>query len=458
MSLKIKLDTLSEVERIKIAKDLTFDKNDGKKSSFQMMKMQSAPEKKEVYAFDVEDSLGGDILSIPFNYGATHLKIARRDMDDCVKMSDDCRFTAKLRDYQKEPVKEVVSYLNRVGSSCFSCYVGFGKTVCAIYIAAKTHVKTLIVVNRLVLLDQWEEEIRSFCKDVRVCKLVPAKIKDDKIPDADFYICNAINLSKFDLSDISFCIVDELHLIITEVLSQGLRRCNPRFLLGLSATPYRTDGLDGLIDAYFGKDKIIKELDRKHTVYRINTGFAPDFEIAKTGNIDWNSLLNSQCYNPYRNRWICEIVKHHSDRVFILMVKRVEQGRMLCKILEEMGIGYDSLLGKERYTDSDRRVLVATGSKASVGFSCKKLNTMVLCSDMGADFYVQAIGRIMRKQDGPEPLFFDLVDNHPSLKRHWAQRSKVYKKHGGEVSDFFKKYGKDFFSCQIKNVEKGEVC
>jgi hypothetical protein len=44
----------------------------------------------------------------------------------------------------------------------------------------------------------------------------------------------------------------------------------------------------------------------------------------------------------------------------------------------------------------------------------------------------------MRRKD-VEPIIFDLVDSHPTLKKHFEKRSKVYSKHGGEIIKFNRK-------------------
>ena len=320
-------------------------------------------------------------------------------------------------------------------------------TATAINIFSKIKLKTLVIVNRLELMSQWEKSINKFCPKAIVAQLKPGVKKKVDKDNVDIFIINAINIPKFDLSEIGFVIIDELHLIITEVLSVGLMGLHPRYLLGLSATPYRTDGLDGMIDCYFGKERITRELKRQHTVYRVFTKIKPDFVMNKMGGIDWNSMLNSQSYNEERNEFIVSIVKHFKDRYFLLLVKRVDQGKMLCDLLLKEGIEYDSMLGKERYIESEKRVLVATSGKASVGFDCPKLNTLLLCCDFGnttngdtGGHFVQILGRIMRRQDGPEPTVIDIVDDMSVLKKHWADRSKVYKRHSGVVKDFYKSF------------------
>ena len=57
--------------------------------------------------------------------------------------------------------------------------------------------------------------------------------------------------------DIGVCIIDEIHCIMAEGLSKCTQKILPRYLIGLSATPYREDGLNILLDLYFGEEKIM---------------------------------------------------------------------------------------------------------------------------------------------------------------------------------------------------------
>ena len=53
---------------------------------------------------------------------------------------------------------------------------------------------------------------------------------------------NAINVPKRSntfYSKIGTVIIDETHLILSEVFSKSLKSLQPRYLIGLSATPYR---------------------------------------------------------------------------------------------------------------------------------------------------------------------------------------------------------------------------
>ena len=84
-----------------------------------------------------------------------------------------------------------------------------------------------------------------------------------------------MNIPKFNksfLSQIGSIIVDECHLIVAEKLSKSLLSLSPRYCIALSATPYRIDGLNILLDLYFGPNKIIKN-------YVKNTSFTKSPQI-----------------------------------------------------------------------------------------------------------------------------------------------------------------------------------
>ena len=153
-----------------------------------------------------------------------------------------------------------------------SAYTGFGKTIGAINLAVNIKFRTLIIVNKIILIKQWKESILKFCPEAKVQSLTTKSKKQD----VDFYIINAQNVEKMGkifFADIGTVIVDEAHMIMAETLSKSLQYVFPRYIIGLTATPYRPDGLDQLLKFYFGSHKIIRKLYRKHTVYKVYTGF-----------------------------------------------------------------------------------------------------------------------------------------------------------------------------------------
>jgi superfamily II DNA or RNA helicase len=427
MSLKLDVSTISEEDKQKITSELVFSKKETQynKGNIQM-----------VYPYEI---INHDIY-LPFYYAVKILKKERLPREYYSSMT--AKFTSNLRPLQQEVKDEALKSLNKNGTCLLSLYCGAGKTILSIYLACKIKLKTLILISRLVLVNQWKISILKVCPDAKI-QILTTKSKID--PDADFYIMNAINVSKKERNfyyNMGTLIVDEVHLIATEILSKSLMYVLPRYSIALSATPTRPDGMDALIDVYWGPDRVSRKLYREHIAFKVNTGFEPEFSMGRTGRVDWNSVLESQCGNPERNELIIKIVKYFKNRNFLILTKRIQQGNFIIKRLEEEGEDVTSLIGVQKQFDFKSRILVATIQKAGVGFDHPKLDSLILASDV-EEYFIQYLGRIMRKEAKNEeelPYIFDLVDNNAILKKHFYTRRKIYIDHGGKIKDFNKIY------------------
>ena len=430
MSVKVNLDDLSDETRQMIADDLEF-----KTKPSYYAKVSGNDDGKVIYAFDIRDNY----IHLPFYYAINTLKLAKRDRTDFRPAK--IKFRAKLRPLQKEIKKAAIKLLNRQNCCVISLYTGGGKTATSINISVGIKLPTLIIVTRILLMDQWESSILKFCPDAKVQKITTKK---KILPDMDFYIINAINVPKFvgNFSHIGTLIADEMHLLGTEKLSEAFLYIRPKYVIGLSATPSRPDGLDDLLAAYFGTKQLYRKLHRAHTVYKVETKnyMKVDLEVKTTnmGVLDWNALLNSQAKCEKRNHLITSIVSFFPDRNFLILCKRVAHGKMIEKMLEEEGVDVTSLIGVKRSFDTNARVLVATVQKAGVGFDHPKLNGLIIAADV-EQYFIQYLGRVFRTEEG-EPVIFDIVDDFPTLKRHFTTRSGVYRKHGGTIKKFIREF------------------
>lgn len=427
MSVKINIDSLSEEVKEKLVKDLTVSPENQTK----FKKTFYTPKTPSVELFYID----GDDVVVPFSYAIKELNVKKPKSDSYKKK--EVLFVGSLRDTQKSIKDEAISLLNTHGATLIACYPGFGKTITSIYIASKIKLQTLIVVHRIVLISQWKTSIKTFCPDANVVVLSPSSKQID-IESADFFIVNAINMGKFStskfLSGIGTVIVDEAHLIMSKVLSQSLRYLFPKYLLGLSATPYRSDGLNVLLDHYFTPHRITRKLFREHIVYKINTGIAPNVEYDRNGKVNWGSLLESQSNNHERNEMILSIVQKNPERTFLILTKRVEQAKYLFQKLKEINEKVAILVESETEFDRECRVLIGTTSKAGVGFDHDKLDALILASDL-EEYFIQYLGRVFRRLD-ITPIVFDLVDDNPILKRHFATRKAVYLESGGRIEKY----------------------
>ena len=420
MSLKICIEDIDNITRDKINNDLIIRKFD---------KMGLT---KTLYIYDIIN----ENIYLPFAYSINELKLERKARKEYTCMNT--KFAATLRDAQKIIKEESINYLNKTGSVIISCYTGFGKSICAINLAQTIKLKTLIIVNKIVLINQWNESILNFCPESKVQKLTSKSIFD---VEADFYIINAINVEKLGknfLNDIGLVIVDEAHLIMAETLSRSLKNISPRYLIGLTATPYRPDGFDVLLELYFGKNKIVREMKREHIVYKVYTGFKPVMEKCENGKINWGAILKSQSEDEKRNELIVKIVNKFKDRTFLVLTKRVEQAKLLFSKIKETEDSVSSLIGSQQEFDRTCRVLVGITSKCGTGFDFPKLDALLLACDVD-QYFIQVLGRVFRRVD-IIPIIFDLIDNNPILLKHFSNREEVYIKAGGKMINFNRKF------------------
>ena len=417
MSLQTKVNELSQESKDKIAKYLEIKIEN---------KFGMGPPK-IIYPYSI---INDDII-LPFSF-ATSLKIHRPKRDNFSPL--ELPFEGTLREEQQIVRKEALQSLSNKGSVIISCFPGWGKTACAINLATAINFSTLVIVNKLVLIKQWEESILKFCPQA-IIKKPTAKTKNNE--GVHFYIMNAQNVEKMPknfFKNVGTVIVDEAHMIMAETLSKSLQYVFPRYLIGLTATPYRPDGLDILLSLYFGQHKIIRKLYREHTTFRVDTGFKPPIERTVQGRVNWGAILDAQANNQDRNDLIINLIKHYSERNFLVLVKRVEQGKYIVNKLLEQGESVTDLIGSNQEFDKDARILVGTCQKVGVGFDHSKLDALLLATDV-EEYFIQYLGRVFRTKDH-EPLIFDLVDNNNILIKHFNTRRKVYQDHGGTVKNF----------------------
>ena len=427
MSIKISLNDLTDREKETIVSTLQFTKKETEYNKFEGMR--------PVRPYDIteDESTREAVIYLPFYWALKNIKKCKMPKKDKYPLSG-VTFTGTLRPNQKEVQKEAIQSLNKTGTCILSLYTGCGKTITGINLACKIKLKTLIIVHRLVLINQWKDSIYKVCDNAKIQILGTKSEFDD---ECNFFIMNAINVTKkhhgfFD--KIGTLIVDELHVMGTDKLSQSFFYVEPKYCIGLSATPYRPDGMDDLLNVYFGEHRIVRKLLRNHYVFRVDSGFKPEHRMGANGKLDWNSVLESQTGSIERNQIIIDIVRYFKDRNFLILSKRISQVEYLVKKLEEVGESVTSLVGVKKHFNYDSRVLIATVQKAGVGFDHPKLDSLIIASDV-EEYFIQYLGRVFRTEDG-FPYIFDILDDFPTLKRHYYTRRQVYLEHGGIIKKF----------------------
>ena len=207
---------------------------------------------------------------------------------------------------QKEVCQEAVDHLNDSGCCFLNIPTGVGKTSMAIVLACSLKRKTIIVCGLTLTLSQWIEAFRLGTS------ITPQYITTKSPIKSDVVVCTPHTFIKRsgDLKDYKTIICDEMH-IETEKILTGLLKYNCEYLIGLTATLQRGDGLVGAIRLYFGETFIQRQDVKKGVaVYRVLTDYCPTpktIRIGRKTRLDYTDLINQLCCNTERNG---EITKH----------------------------------------------------------------------------------------------------------------------------------------------------
>ncbi len=445
MSVKIPISSFNNATIKKLNKDLHV-KPIVKDTSFFGGNNSYQPSLKTVEAFDTFSENSINYACVPLSYFYHHL--SSLNFVQPSPSSIDINFNGNLLTRQKEVRDEILEILNRTKSVVLSLHTGFGKTVMALYLASKIKLKTIILCHRKIIVDQWISSIKKYIPDAtysilgetptkKARKEDPNLLIDDE--DPDFIIANVINVpkkSKDFYKDIGLIIVDEIHTVCTNSFSKSLLYIFPKYLIGLSATPFRTDGMDRIIELFCGPEIVYRKLSKPFNIYKLNTDYKPDSKLNITGKLDWNSVLEGQATDVSRNELIVNLCRYFLNRNILVLVKRKEHALKLMSILKQYGEEVDVFMDTQRTFNYDCRILIATYSKGGVGFDHPKLDMLISGADVEEGFQ-QYIGRIFRRDD-VSPIYIDLIDNMSTIKKHSVTRLKICKELGGIVKDFEK--------------------
>ena len=336
------------------------------------------------------------------------------------------KFNSDLRENQKPVVKKFLEAAHSRGGGLISVPCGFGKTVLSLYLVAALKVKTLVIVHKEFLMDQWKERIEFFLPDAKVGKLQGDVVK---IEGNDIVIGMLQSISMRDypgnvFDSFGFVIYDECHHLGAEVFSRSLIKVNCKYTLGLSATPKRADGLTKVFEWYLGDTVYsIKQREEEEVKVKLIKYYSDEDEYSEIktnfkGQVNMPTMITNICLYIKRTEMILKEIEKcvKEDRKLLILSDRREHLKILNTHLNELNISNGFYLGGMKQKDlklsEDKQVMLATFSMASEGFDCKELNTIILASPKSS--IEQAVGRILRqkKEDRKHiPMVIDIIDN-----------------------------------------------
>jgi len=345
-------------------------------------------------------------------------------------------------------------------------------TVLALNILTQIGLKTLIIVHKGFLVDQWVERITQFLPKARVGK-IQAKVID--IEDKDIVIGMLQSLSMKDYPDDQFLefgltILDEIHHLSAEVFCRALQKICTRYTLGLSATMNRKDGLSKVFKMFIG-DVIHKEKrDAENNVivkaidFNIDDVEFNEMEYDYRGNPKYSTMISKLCNFNIRSEFIINVIINelkinsnqqimilgHNKVLLIYLYKAIEYRK-----IASVGYYIGGMKQNDLKISETKQVIIATYSMASEGLDIKTLTTLVLATPK-TDIE-QAVGRIMRVKDN-SPLIIDIIDQHDIFKKQWAKRRVFYQKNNYTImhTDNYNKGNPNWIEISKKQKGKGK--
>lgn len=361
-------------------------------------------------------------------------------------------FKGKPYDYQEAILKQFID-AGANGLICVPC--GKGKTFMALSLAARLGKRFLVIVDKEFLLNQWKGEMEAFFPGLRIGILQGPRAEVDP-KEYDCTICMIQSLVQKTYPDgtfrsYGFSIFDECHHLGASNFSQALLKVQTKWMLGLSATPTRDDGLTKVFEWYLGKPVYWEKRREADTTVSVK-GLQFHKEDARYSEVpvDYRGdpvlarLLTKVIECEERNDWIVEqileLLKEEGRRILVLgeRIKQLESiEAKLLALKPSLNIGYYIGGMKEEKRETAGReanVLLASYAMASEAMNIKSLNTVVLASPRKK--VEQSVGRILRERPSERkvsPLIVDIIDSHGMYLSQWRKRRAFYKACGYKI-------------------------
>lgn len=366
------------------------------------------------------------------------------------------KFQGKLSAKQTEAADSLLAH--EIG--VLSAPTAFGKTVLGAWLIAVRKANTLILVHRQQLMDQWRERLAAFLNIPikSVGQIGGGKEKPSGIIDvALMQSLNRKGQVKDIVANYGQVIIDECHHLPAFSFERVLKEVKARYVVGLTATPIRKDGHHPIIAMQCGPIRwqmsAPKQADERpfhHVVIPRMTKFSLAAEMSEAGIQEVYARLIA---DNDRNNAILEDIKStaKSGRSPIVLTERTEHLDFLADQLKEHIDNVIVLRGglgtKQRrkiseqmasISDSEERVIIATGRYAGEGFDDARLDTLFLTMPISwRGTLQQYAGRLHRLHNSKQVVqIYDYVDEKvPMLAKMYRKRLKGYAAMGYSIEE-----------------------
>jgi len=381
-------------------------------------------------------------MCVPRFYGEKKFGVIENDTRPApVKMRIPFKGTLRDSTHQNTALAKAIA----AGSGVLSLPCGYGKTTVALAIACTLGFRTMIVVHKEFLANQWRERIQQFCPGATI-----GIVQQDKVElEHDFVIVmlQSLSMKSYDVGQfdsVGTLIVDEAHHICARVFSQALFKLCPKHAFGLSATPDRKDGLTRVLhwflgDTFFAVERKNQEQVEVFAIKYDCPRYREPPPCNRVGKLSLVHMISDIVDNGHRNGVLLDTIRkitNGTDRQLLVLSDR----RLHCQELhshfpDNSGLYMGGMKEKDLETSSKKTIIFGTFSQAHEGLDIPTLDSIILATPKSD--ITQSIGRIMRETAGKKnnPRIYDMWDQWSILNSMYMKRRKVYRHGGYKIDD-----------------------
>lgn len=407
-------------------------------------------------------------------YDGKEIKLPRGTLDSSIQLLEQNGAVVKLNDLR--PITDHVNFtfrgtlttlqekaVNEIAKHDYGVLVsppGTGKTVmgCALIVARS--VPTLILVHRKQLAEQWKERLLEFIDIDKKSIDIIGSGRNKTLGIIDIAMLQTVS-RKEDIKELlgayGQIIIDECHHIPAVSFEAVMKDVPARYITGLTATPYRKDGLQAILYMQCGPVRyeieemaypaLLKKVIVQETYFGIqnDSGKKPIYEI-------WDELVDdSKRLNMIASDVIFAI---NNNRFPLILSERKEHLYKLKETIESLlansGIKaflFEGDTGKKARTAAlveinemlakgEKPYILSTGSLIGEGFDMPQLDTLFLAMPLSfKGRVIQYAGRLHRPYKGKnEVIIYDYCDLSIGLTvSMFKKRLSAYRNMGYEV-------------------------
>ena len=361
-------------------------------------------------------------------------------------------FKGDLREEQK-PIFDIVNKeLLEKGGAIISLKCGGGKTVLSLYILAQLKVKSMVVVHKDFLMTQWKDRIEEFIPNAKIGKIQQNTIDIDG-KDIVLAMVQSLSMKEYDkdiFKSFGLIIFDECHHLGAEMFSKCMPKVASKYMLGLSATPNRKDGLRKVFEWYIGEIAYTsKEKNEDYVEVSIINFDSIDETYCKVengyqGKPNFPKMINKICeFKPRTEIIISKTIElfNEGDRNILILSDRRGHLDYISIELSKFNISCGFYVGgvkPELLREAQNKdIVLGTFSMASEGMDIPKLNTIILSSPKSD--IVQSVGRILRQKKEnriKHPHIIDINDGISMFNNQYKKRLSHYSKNKYDITIF----------------------